>query len=135
MRFVTTPSNVRVAVVGCGAWGRNLVRNFAELDEPGSPELANVVLRMSVGVHSGAYTLFVVGGSHREMLIGGPAASTVITLEAAASSGQILISADTAGQLPRSALGIEWARASSWPDHPRPVSGRPRPGFPLRRVK
>lgn len=64
-----------------------------------------VVLRMSVGVHSGPYAMFVVGGSHRELLIGGPAASTVVTLEAAASSGQILISADTAGPLPRSCLG------------------------------
>ncbi len=32
----------------------------------------NVVLRMSVGVHSGPYAMFVVGGSHRELLIGGP---------------------------------------------------------------
>ncbi len=28
---------------------------------------SNVVLRMSVGVHSGAYAMFVVGGSHREL--------------------------------------------------------------------
>jgi len=28
-----------------------------------------VVLRMSVGVHSGPYAMFVVGGSHRELLI------------------------------------------------------------------
>lgn len=65
----------------------------------------HVVLRMSVGVHSGPYAMFVVGASHRELLIGGPAASTVVTLEAAASSGQILISPDTARQLPRSCLG------------------------------
>ncbi len=66
---------------------------------------SSVVLRMSVGVHSGPYAMFVVGGSHRELLIGGPAASTVVSLEAAASSGQTLISADTARQLPRSCLG------------------------------
>ncbi|MBV9607397.1 MAG: AAA family ATPase, partial [Solirubrobacterales bacterium] len=64
-----------------------------------------VVLRMSVGVHSGPYAMFVVGGSHSELLIGGPAASTVVRMEAAASSGQILISADTAERLPRSCLG------------------------------
>jgi class 3 adenylate cyclase/tetratricopeptide (TPR) repeat protein len=64
-----------------------------------------VVLRMSVGVHSGPYAMFVVGGSHRELLIGGPAASTVVTLEAAASSGQILISPDTARVLPRGCVG------------------------------
>ena len=31
MRAEITPPNGRVAVVGCGAWGKNLVRNFAEL--------------------------------------------------------------------------------------------------------
>ena len=70
-----------------------------------APETANVVLRMSVGVHSGAYAMFVVGGSHREIVIGGPAASTVVALEAAASSGQILISPDTARRLPRALRG------------------------------
>src|SRR5689334_15589082 len=65
----------------------------------------NVVLRMSVGLHSGSYGMFVVGGSHRELLIGGPAASTVVMLEAAASSGQILISPDTARVLPRGCVG------------------------------
>jgi class 3 adenylate cyclase/tetratricopeptide (TPR) repeat protein len=64
-----------------------------------------VVLRMSVGVHSGAYSMFVVGGSHRELLIGGRAASTVVGLEAAACSGQILISPETASHLPRSCVG------------------------------
>ena len=66
---------------------------------------SNVVLRMSVGVHSGAYAMFVVGGSHREMIIGGPAASAVVALEGGASSGQILISPDTARWLPRSSVG------------------------------
>ena len=36
---------------------------------------SDVVLRMSVGVHSGTYAMFLVGGSHRELLIGGPAAT------------------------------------------------------------
>jgi class 3 adenylate cyclase/tetratricopeptide (TPR) repeat protein len=66
---------------------------------------SNIVLRMSVGVHSGEYAMLVVGGSHREMLIAGPSASTVVALEGAASSGQILISPDTARRLPRSCVG------------------------------
>ena len=65
----------------------------------------NVVLRMSVGVHSGAYEIFVVGGSHRELVIGGPAATTAVSMEAAACAGQILISADTARRLPRACVG------------------------------
>ena len=66
---------------------------------------SDVVLRMSVGVHSGSYAMFFVGGSHRELLIGGPATSTVVAMESLASAGQILISADTAKLLPRGSLG------------------------------
>ena len=66
---------------------------------------SNVVLRMSVGVHAGPYAMFVVGASHREFLVAGPAASTVVAMEAAAASGQILISVDTARLLPRSSVG------------------------------
>lgn len=65
----------------------------------------DVVLRMSVGVHSGSYVIFLVGGSHRELLIGGPAATTVVAMEGSASAGQILISADTARRVPRSSVG------------------------------
>jgi class 3 adenylate cyclase/tetratricopeptide (TPR) repeat protein len=66
---------------------------------------SNVVLRMSVGVHSGPYAMFLVGGSHRELVVGGPAVSTVVALESAASSGQILASPSTAELLPRRYLG------------------------------
>ena len=57
---------------------------------------SNVVLRMSVGVHSGTFPMFVVGRSHREFLIGGEPTTTIVGLEAAASSGQILVSPETA---------------------------------------
>jgi len=67
----------------------------------------NVVLRMSVGIHSGEYGMFVVGGSHREFVIGGVGATTVVGLEAAAAAGQILISPETARKLPRSCVGPE----------------------------
>ena len=66
---------------------------------------SNVVLRMSVGVHTGTFQTFLVGGSHREYLICGPAASTVVALEASASTGQILISGETAEHLPAGCLG------------------------------
>jgi class 3 adenylate cyclase/tetratricopeptide (TPR) repeat protein len=66
---------------------------------------SEIVLRMSVGVHSGAYHMFLAGGSHRELVIGGPAVSTVVAMEAAASSGQILASPATADLLPRRWLG------------------------------
>jgi class 3 adenylate cyclase len=66
---------------------------------------SNVVLRMSVGVHSGEYTMFVVGDSHRELLIGGSAATAVVEMESAASSGHIVVSPQTAHCLPRSCVG------------------------------
>ena len=71
---------------------------------------SNVVLRMSVGVHSGTYETFLVGGSHREYLIAGPSASRVVAMEADASSGQILISAETAELLPADCAGARSGR-------------------------
>src|SRR5581483_11728450 len=66
---------------------------------------SNVGLRMSVGVHSGAYELFLVGGERREYVIAGPAASKVVAIEAAAGAGQILISDQTAERIPDSRRG------------------------------
>jgi class 3 adenylate cyclase/tetratricopeptide (TPR) repeat protein len=100
---------------------------------------SDLVLRMSVGLHSGAYGLFVVGGSHRDLLFAGPAASTVATLEDAAGSGQILISPETARRLPRSCVGnplgpglhlarapaaCEWVAPIGLPTPPADVVGR-----------
>ncbi len=90
----------------------------------------NVVLRMSVGVHSGAYPMFVVGGSHREFLIGGPAASTVVALEGGASAGQILISAETARELPRSCVGPAMGPGVLLARSPAACDWAPPPGLP-----
>jgi len=68
---------------------------------------SNVVLRMSVGIHSGEYAMLVVGDSHREFVIGGEGTTKVVALEAAATAGQILISAETARVLPRSCVGAQ----------------------------
>ncbi len=62
-------------------------------------------LRMSVGVHSGEVDLFLVGASHRELVIVGPATTAVASMEAAASAGQILIGPQTAAALPAGAVG------------------------------
>ena len=64
-----------------------------------------IVLRMSVGVHTGSYAMFLVGGTHREFLIAGPAVSKVVEMESAASTGQILISEPTAALLPERSVG------------------------------
>jgi class 3 adenylate cyclase/tetratricopeptide (TPR) repeat protein len=66
---------------------------------------APVTLRMSVGVHSAEYLLFAVGGSHRELLISGAAASEVVRMEKEAGTGEIVVSAATAAALPERCIG------------------------------
>ncbi len=66
-----------------------------------------VVLRMSVGVHSGDFDFFLVGDPtvHRELLISGPGASITAETEAAAEAGQVGLSAATAALLEPRLLG------------------------------
>ena len=87
--------------------------------------VGRVVLRMSVGIHTGTVHLFRVGASHHELVITGPAATSVAAMESLAGAGQILVSAETARLLPRAAVGeplgagflLRWRRA------PVPASG------------
>jgi class 3 adenylate cyclase/tetratricopeptide (TPR) repeat protein len=64
-----------------------------------------VTLRMSVGIHSGRFDVFLVGASHRELVVTGPAASATVSMEAAAVAGEILVSEQTAAALSSSDLG------------------------------
>ena len=80
---------------------RSTLRRVGSIDT----RAGKVVVRMSVGVHSGWFETFLVGDSNREYLIAGPAASRAVAIEAAASTGQILLSRETAAMLPRSCLG------------------------------
>ena len=75
-----------------------------------------ISLRMSVGVHSGQFNFFLVGESHREFVVTGPGASTVVEMEGTADAGEIVISTATAAALRPSIVG--------------PAKG---PGFLLRR--
>ena len=64
-----------------------------------------VALRMSVGVHSGVFHFFLVGTSHRELIVAGPGASTVVTMEGTADAGEIVVSPATAAALRPAAVG------------------------------
>jgi len=64
-----------------------------------------VQLGMAVGVHSGTCHFFLVGGTHRELIVAGPAATATLELEDLASAGEVLVSAGTAAALPPAALG------------------------------
>ena len=66
-----------------------------------------VTLRMSVGIHSGAFDFFLVGDLHRELIITGPAASTTVEMETVAEAGEVAVSTATAAALDRRCLGRE----------------------------
>lgn len=65
-----------------------------------------VILRMSVGVHSGDFNFFLVGDSHRELIVTGPNTSRVADMEATADAGEVLVSPETALTLPGSVIGV-----------------------------
>ncbi len=55
-----------------------------------------VRLQMSIGIHSGAFHIFLVGGIHRELVIAGADASSCVQTEAVARAGEIALSEQTA---------------------------------------
>jgi class 3 adenylate cyclase/tetratricopeptide (TPR) repeat protein len=69
-------------------------------------------LRMSVGVHSGSVSFFLVGSRHRELVITGPAATEVARMEAAAEAGEIVLSPAAAGLLDSRVVGD--AKGPGW---------------------
>ena len=78
-----------------------------ELREIGKPRtsVGQVTLRMHVGVHSGPTHFFLVGDSHRELLITGPAATETVAMEAGAKAGEILLSERAAALVDERVLG------------------------------
>ena len=93
------------AARGC----RAAVGMRAALDEVGDlrTSAGNVRLRMSVGVHRDTVHFFLVGDTHRELIVTGPAASETVAAEGAADSGEIVVSSCTAEVLPPDLLGPE----------------------------
>jgi class 3 adenylate cyclase/tetratricopeptide (TPR) repeat protein len=64
-----------------------------------------VQLRMHAGVHSGTFHFFLVGDSHRELLVTGPAATRTVEMEATSEAGEIVVSPETAALLDEAVLG------------------------------
>lgn len=62
-------------------------------------------LRMSTGAHSGLCQFFMVGASHRELVVTGRAATATVALEKEAGAGQIVVSDATARALDGRWLG------------------------------
>ena len=66
-----------------------------------------VTLRMHAGIHSGRFQFFLLGESHRELLVTGPAATRTVEMEAASEAGEILVSPETAALLEAQTIGEE----------------------------
>jgi class 3 adenylate cyclase/tetratricopeptide (TPR) repeat protein len=82
---------------------RSMLREIGQL----RTSAGQVTLRMHVGVHSGAFDFFLVGRSHRELLVTGPAATRTVEMEAASEAGEIVVSPETAALLDPRVVGAE----------------------------
>ena len=56
-------------------------------------------LAISIGAHSGAFHLFLVGDPYRQLVVGGPDTTVAMNCETAAEAGQIVVSAAMAALL------------------------------------
>ena len=77
------------------------------LRELGRPQTSAgpVTLKMHVGLNTGRFHFFLVGESHRELIVTGPAATHTVLMEATAEAGDILLSASTVAALEPQLLG------------------------------
>ena len=66
-----------------------------------------VQLKMHAGLNSGRFQFFLVGNSHRELLVTGPAATRTVEMEAASEAGEILLSPETVALLDPVTVGEE----------------------------
>lgn len=80
---------------------RRTLRTIAPQDGSGR----RITLRMSVGIHSGTFQFLLVGESHRELIVTGPAATATVEMEGTAEAGQIVVSEATAAALRPGLLG------------------------------
>ena len=64
-----------------------------------------VRLGVSISAHSDVFDVYLLGDRHKELIVTGPAATTVARLEAIAESGEVVVSPETASQLDPRVLG------------------------------
>jgi class 3 adenylate cyclase/tetratricopeptide (TPR) repeat protein len=89
-------------------------------EEPTS--VGRIDLRMSSGVHSGPIDLFLVGNSHRELILTGPTATGTTLMESTAEAGEIVVSPEVRERLPAGYTGDPkgkgWLLRKRRIDHP-----------------
>ena len=87
----------RHAARGCGA-ASDMQSTIDQVGKVVS-SVGPFTLRMSAGVHSGTCHAFITETPHRELIVGGPAASRVFELEDLAGATEIVVSAETAAEV------------------------------------
>jgi class 3 adenylate cyclase/tetratricopeptide (TPR) repeat protein len=80
---------------------RELLRQIGHVDTPAGA----ATLNMHVAVHTGRFDVFLVGRTHRDLLVTGPGATTTVDLESHSEAGEILISPAVAEVLDPSCVG------------------------------
>jgi class 3 adenylate cyclase/tetratricopeptide (TPR) repeat protein len=86
----------------CAATGmQRTIRRIGRLQT----SAGRVVLRMSVGIHSGTFHFFLTGGLHRELILTGPGADKTVAMQSIATAGEIVVSRDTSSLLDAGVLG------------------------------
>lgn len=80
---------------------QDALRPYRRLRTPGG----TVSLRMSIGLEAGPVMLFLVGTSHRELLVAGPTVTATAELETAADAGEVLVGPRAAAGLPGGCTG------------------------------
>jgi class 3 adenylate cyclase/tetratricopeptide (TPR) repeat protein len=77
------------------------------LEELGEPQtsVGPVTLKMHVGIHADTFDFFLVGESHRELLLTGRGVTRTVEMESGAEAGEILVSDETSATLPADLFG------------------------------
>ncbi len=92
-----------------------------------APRFVKAGLKMSVGVHFDAFDFFLVGEPDwRELVLVGAPVTRTVELESSAQPGQVLVSKDMAGLLPK-----EWHGRRTMSGIPLALDDVPRPKRPI----
>ena len=67
--------------------------------------VGRINLKMSSGIHTGTVDFFLVGSSHRELIVTGPTATITTQMESTAEAGEILVSPEVRAALPSDFVG------------------------------
>jgi class 3 adenylate cyclase/predicted ATPase len=68
--------------------------------------VGRINLKMSAGIHTGSVDFFLVGDSHRELIVTGPTASMTTMMESTADAGEIVVSSAVRQGLPADFVGL-----------------------------